>query len=626
MSKSLKIILLDNTFDLTSLEDWKEGRYHSIICLFWIAPSTRQLLSAAIGGSCYGLADIVGSDMEWGETAYKLATQIVQDGPSYGDLRLRTYLTERIYRECHILKLLIMVANFIEKLRVEQAASEVAIDSSLGEEADALLVRALSNYPGLIYHHLKGFSKLRDRTRGKNSMILRLGKRIREACLTGDWRSQVMDSVEWMDKTYRWRASICRRVHPQNLSKGGVTFFSSYLNDSRVLSPFADLMPWPVRWVLTNDSSRRGIAKGDLPYSWIWQFAQSKAFHQGIIDEELLLKDGLGSADFDLIKNWVAINPTWRDWKSVELPLLVTLTQCWEAYLEEAKPRLVVMANQWGIEGWFTQIAKRRNIPVLQLLHGVLGGYLYTRTPIISDLMVVPGEFWRDLWGWEQQHKILVCNPANSMIVDKKKEALQRRVLTFFSWPLSLAPFHNFSELMDGFIHIFHKLVSEGVCRIIFRAHPRENPSAFVQRWSLFHGPLPPEVQVSKNEPLSHVLSKTDVALMFRSTVMLDCLVNKIPVVMPGWIDFGWNHALTGLSNISLVSDFHELQQRLIEWLGEPPQEAGNLSEFFVRPPGIGKDKLIAALQELISPGMANDELINRLYTKPQGKRSCNYP
>jgi hypothetical protein len=626
MSQPLKIILLDNTFDLTSLEDWKEGRYHAIICLFWAAPSTRQLVSAAIGGSCYGLTDIVGSDDAFGQSAYELATQIVRDGPSNGDLRLRTYLTERIYRECHILKLLIMVTNFVEKLKVEQAASEVAIYGSLAQDSASLLVRVISNYPGLSYHYLRYCSKIHETSRGRNSMVSRLAERIREVCLTGDWRSQTIDLIEWIDKTYRLRAHIGSWMSHPKVLKGGITFFSSYLNNSRILSSFVDLMPWPVNWLLTNDSSRRGIPKGDNKYSWIWQFARSEAFNQKVADEGILCKDGFGPKEFDLVKAWATINPTWRNWDSVERSLLVTLTQCWEAYLEEAEPRLVVTANQWGIEGWFTQIAKRRNIPVLQLLHGVLGGYLYTRTPIISDLMVVPGEFWRDLWAPGQQHKILVCNPANSMIVNKKEEALQRRVLTFFSWPLSLAPFHNYSELMDGFIHIFHKLVSKGICRMIFRAHPQENPSAFVQRWSRFHGPLPPEVQVSKNEPLSQVLSQTDVALMFRSTVMLDCLANKIPVVMPGWIDFGWNHALTSLSNISLAADFSDVEQRLTEWLSTPPQTAGDLPEFFVGPPGMGRNRFVSALQDLLSPAIASAELINRVPAKPQDKRSCNYP
>jgi hypothetical protein len=627
MSGPLKIILLDNSSDLSSLEGLAGDRYDAVICLFWAASSTKQALSGRLGDSCYALADIVGSDMVWGESAYQSAGKIVRKGGLYGDVHWRTYLTERIYRECHLLALFKMVAEFVEQLRKEHAATEVVIDGGLAQDSASLLVTILSNYPSLSYHNLHYGSNVRRNLRTKNSVLNRFVERIREASLTGDWKGQAMDFVEWMDKPYQWRTRIgCRMPYPQ-VQKGGITFFSSYLNNTRALSPFAELMCRPANWLLTNNSSLRGLPrKGKRNYSWIWQFPARKASWPELTNEELQHKEGVDSKEFDLLRAWTTISPTLKNWNSVERSLLVTLTQCWETYLEEAEPRLVVTANQWGIEGWFTQIAKRHNIPVLQVLHGVLGGYLYTQTPIISDLMVVPGEFWRKLWPGDQQHKILVCNPRNSKVVKKKGNALQKRVVTFFSWPLLLAPSQNYSELMDGFIHIFHKLVSEGTCRIIFRAHPLENPSDFVRRWSRFYGPLPPEVEISKIESLSQILSETDVALMFRSTVMLDCLVNIIPVVMPGWIDFGWNQALDGLPNVFLAPDFSELQSRVMEWLNEPPLTDERLREYFIAPPGKGRETLFSALDSLFSPSGASPGVSDTTAVAAEHRRPSTSP
>jgi len=364
MSEPLKVILLDNTFDLTSLKDMQGDRYHAVICLFWAASSTKQTLSCGLGGSCYALADIVGSDMAWGESAYRSARQIVQVGGSYGDLHLRTYLTERIYQECHLLTLFIAVANFIEQLRREYEAPEVAVDGVLPQESASLLATILSNYPNLRYDNVGYCSQIHQRSRSQNSVINRFAERIQEACLTGDWRSQTMDLVEWMDKTFQWRTHIgCRMRHPK-VPKGGFTFFSSYLNNSRALSPFVDLMSGPVNWLLTNNSSLRGLPnKGKKDHSWIWQFARQEPFNREVMNEDIGYKDGVDSEKSDLLKAWTTISPTLKNWNSVERSLLVTLTQCWETYLEEVEPRLVVTANQWGIEGWFTQIAKRQNIP-----------------------------------------------------------------------------------------------------------------------------------------------------------------------------------------------------------------------------------------------------------------------
>ena len=99
-----------------------------------------------------------------------------------------------------------------------------------------------------------------------------------------------------------------------------------------------------------------------------------------------------------------------------------------------------MVANQWGIEGWLTQCAKRRGIPALQVMHGVLGGYLYTRTPILSDALIVPGEFWKNLWPEDQRDKILIYNPPDSFPKKQRPRKSRPDTLTYFSWPLSQRP------------------------------------------------------------------------------------------------------------------------------------------------------------------------------------------
>jgi hypothetical protein len=155
-------------------------------------------------------------------------------------------------------------------------------------------------------------------------------------------------------------------------------------------------------------------------------------------------------------------------WPSDHLNSLVNLTHCWENYLEKVKPRLIVTANQWGIEGWLGRVAKKRGVAVLQIMHGVLGGYFYTRTPVISDAMIVPGEFWRSLWPADQQGKIQVFNPEESFPLVGKRLISDKRHLTFFSWPLRSSHFYNFSEFSDWFIKIFKKLLNRAILKYRF--------------------------------------------------------------------------------------------------------------------------------------------------------------
>jgi hypothetical protein len=235
-------------------------------------------------------------------------------------------------------------------------------------------------------------------------------------------------------------------------------------------------------------------------------------------------------------------------------------------------------------------------------MHGVLGGYLYTQTPILSDAMVVPGEFWKNLWPKDQRHKIFVFNPPGYFAKISRPLNRRPRNLTFFSWPLAMLPYYNFYEITDGFIRIFHSLLADKTTHVTIRAHPLENPQDLTSRWHELYGPLPARLRIVKEEPLEVTLKNTDLALMYRSTVMLNCLANDIPVVMPGWIDYGWNDGLVELSNCYLARDFRDLEERLRLWLKVQPQDSEPPNANFLHPSGMGKEDFLGLLSKFSGP------------------------
>jgi hypothetical protein len=598
MSRSLRILLLDERVDLSLLRECGDKAYDALICLFWAAPSTRRALSDLIGGPCYTLADLVGSDMAWGEKAYRWTAQVIHSGPCYMDTPWRTYLAEVLHGEFRLSQLLMMVADYVETLKRDWSAASVIVEGYLDGRAGSLLTEIFSNYSAVTYHPLAECFKTYRGTGRRSHLMVRLRERLHEACLTGDWRSQATDMMEWMDKTFQWRASIGRWTRRPEISTGGVTFFSSYLNNSRALSSFVDVMPGPVNWVLTNDSSRRGLPKGNSCHSWIWQFGPPPSVHENVRDDEVF-KDELRSTETDFIERWVALNPVWQRWRSTELSLLTTLTRCWESYLEKARPRLIVMANQWGIEGWVSHLARRRGIPLLQIMHGILGGYLYTRTPVLSDAMVVPGEFWRTLWPSDERQKIIAYNTTQKRKQTTRKISPSKRRLTFFSAPLRSISYYNFSEFMDGFARIFEQILANHDHEIHVRVHPLENPADFVSRWKFVAGSVPANLKIGKHEPLESVLAETNLALMFRSTVMLNCLENSIPVIIPGWVDFGWNNALLEVPGVYLARSFSDLDAKIRQWLDHPPEMGGEVTDYFVRPAGEGEAEFTSLIRDL---------------------------
>ncbi len=594
MSSSFRILLFDRSLDPAATGAFRHSSYQAVICLFWAAPSTRKALSAAAGAPCYGIREIVGSEMEWDKAAYELAVRFVQEGPRYRDLACRTYLAESLYREVHGLQLLLMTVSFMERLRATWSAEKVEVEAAMDKTALSLLSYVLYSHPAVVLNAPKEREEGGSSGPGEKSLPARLVERLKESLLTGGWKMQSREMIEWADKTCALRSLLGGMLTPPAVRGKGVTFFSSYANNSRILSFYTALMPSPVSWIVTTYSALSEVPAGQ-DVNWVWRFHGPAEKTQDIGRDGGLSPFG---EDAKVLEKWLEKSSVWRDWMEVESSLLANLTRCWEAYLEGTKPCLVVMANQWGIEGWFTGIAQRHGIPVLQIMHGVLGGYLYTRTPVISDGFVVCGEFWRNLWPEEQRNKIAVFNPAGHIAGVEKKRSEMRR-LTFFSWPLHLAGFYNPSEIMEGLIRIFHRLIEEGLCEITVRAHPLENPSHFTDRWKTLYGALPAGLHVGKHEPLDSILEKTDVALMFRSTVMLNCMMCGIPVVMPGWIDYGWNAALNETDCIYLADDFDDLEERLARWLENPPVVSSADMGRFVRTGGEGGEEFFSKVREL---------------------------
>jgi hypothetical protein len=598
MARRYYILLLDDRYDLQHLGNILLDNYQAVFCLFWTAPSTKAKLQAIKAPPFFGLQDIISTDMAWGEEAHRIAREVIDAGPRYDDLPVRSYLAEPLYKESHLPGLLDKLIEVAGLLRDQENCEQVVFEGQLKKTHSDLLMRKLSNKQGYLFNQTLPRGQVVSSSPGSSHAASPTWlHHLRKIWVIRDWRVQAMHLLERLDKTCRYRGSFGPLFPRSTITKGGVTFFSSYLNNSRILSSFADLMPSPITWIATNIWARQGISESRDQTFWLWQFS-------GELPPSHMGKDTLPPAkitgdapDYSYLMSTV----TWKNWERVESRLLMNLTRSWEAYLSEAEPRLIVVANQWGIEGWFTQLAKKKGIPVLQVMHGVLGGYLYTQTPIISDALIVPGEFWKNLWPEAQRDKILAYSPPDSFPIKKRSHRTTPGTLTYFSWPLASVPHYNFSELTDAVITILHNLLSTVEIQIMVRPHPLENPLDFLGRWRHLYGPLPAQVKFDGNNTLTETLRQTDLALMFRSTVMLDCLAQGIPVVMPGWVDYGWNAGLMEISGLYLAEDVIDLKEKILSWLQQPPDFSGGAVQKLVSPPGEGQDKLRFLIEKLLS-------------------------
>jgi hypothetical protein len=587
-----RVLIVDDTNDPQLLSGKRLESYSDIVILYWIDPDGRELLEKNTSAKCHGLAEVVGGLNRWERSAFELTSRVCDQGPAHGERPWRKMLEESLYRESLMIQAATDAYRFSRQL--VQGGGPSIIDAMVSEPVRRVL-RAVSEQDAG-QPELNCLPPLSDRP--GSGVLQRLCRRARHAWLTGGWRAQAWDVLNEADREYVWRCRLESLRPIPALSPEGITFFSSYLNNSRSLGVVEKLMPLPVRWVVLNESAREGAQPTRAPVHWLWSFLprDTSPADDASVDSEPDRGEEIQGEPF---RSWLSWSPMWRYWTRSGGKAAGILTACWSNYLRLAKPRLVVTASQWGFEGWLMAEARKQGIPTLQLLHGVLAGYFHTGRAIESDAMVVWGEFWRDLFPEEDHGKIHVANPGNIARLSRSSSEDRSRQITYFSWPLDQSPFYNPHDFQSGMIDVLSAVKDATGCRLCVRAHPLENIGDFVEHWRRRKGSFPPDIELSQYEPFESVLQRTDVALMYRSTILLDCQLNGIPAVIPGWIEYGWGPEIKRVDGVCFAKSFGEIRSVLQSWISQPPPECTQCREF-VLPPGEGVKELRLLVDELV--------------------------
>ncbi len=565
------ILVVDDTFVPEEIESFVPGAYKAVLCLFWMAEETRTRFEKHIGAECISLRQVVESVFEWERETTEATLKICTGGPQWRGLAWRKYLEQSLYALLLDWSLAKRAIEFVTRNLMEEEDAEIVLELHVAPRVAQAFAQLVPDAPKKWKLELRSYlSRTVSSPRWK-----RLVRRALEVSFLGGWRLSAWHLVAELDREYKWR-TLWRGNQPTGFQVNAITVFSSYANNSRTLSVFTKYLASPIQGVLTNQSAREGLKDAKIRQSWLWQFApRGKA--------EVHATDNLPHTGDERLDEWLMQSDLWRNWTAFELRMLVRMTDCWQNYLKNEKPRLIVMASAWGLEGWLAQVARAQSIPVLLFLHGALGGYFYTQTPIEAEGLVVWGEFWRNLWRPQEREKIFVWT-LDELFPRVARRPAARRRLTFFSWATSSLPYYNAAELMNGLIEVLYILFQDPEIALTVRFHPAENPSDFIRHWTTKYGAIPHNLRLSKREPLQEILEETDVALMFRSTVLLNCLRNNIPVVMPGWIDFAWNDSLEDVEGIYLAKGFEDLKQQSLHWLEEPPNVSKMQSAWFFDP------------------------------------------
>lgn len=238
--------------------------------------------------------------------------------------------------------------------------------------------------------------------------------------------------------------------------------------------------------------------------------------------------------------------------------------QAFDRWHAREQPKLLVVGND-SFEGYFLQRARKVGLPTLMLQHGIFGDF-YQLTEHSADMLLVRGRFWQEFISPESRKKSFVVNCVAARLSGAQERTGQD--LLFVSVHYKSIPAYHINDLED-ILRTAAKAAVQCDRRLTIRVHPRETPTIYESLMSKIAAEhnLRPEVAFSTGPTLEQAIRGSAVAMLHSSTVFLDCLRYKVPIVSFDWHHFAYKRGIETQRVFSFARDLSHLEELLMAGL-----------------------------------------------------------
>jgi hypothetical protein len=554
-----QILILTENDDCNDLSRLSLADYDALVLAFWASPEFLERVKQTGAKECWRLNEFVKDYTDLVHRAYRLARDFILQVPRYRNVNPLLGFENTVANAFLIPLIAVQVLHDLDE-RCPHLEQLVFVSRNDTQRAFEVVARNLN--PRLSLQVLGDLELTkRHHTSGRLGAWLNLA---REARRDQDWSQILWAPIEVLDWRYIGRQRVWKKASVQ---RGGIFFYSSYVNYSRTLAKHAKNFDTSSQWVINNHSAQVGLPK-NVPAHYLWQFGSSIQDTSSLVRDafQILANVSDRSDGFPLHAILQADHQIAEVFQRV-LPLVLAEIDLMDSFLDTAQPNSIWTANQWGSECALIQLAHQKHIPVTQVQHGVLEQY-YNCAPIYSDRFLVWGNFWKQAITSDEQSKVVISNPGFEVNPIDKASTSEKTRVTFFTAPAHVALFWNPSVALWETVTMLNEMIEQGHS-VTVRVHPADRIDAYQQAWVKHCGGLPADVSFDKGGSLEPVLAKTDVAIMAFSTVFLNCLASEIPVVGTGWYPFMWQAQLAKSNYIrfsdSIANVEHYLYQKYSE-------------------------------------------------------------
>lgn len=362
-----------------------------------------------------------------------------------------------------------------------------------------------------------------------------------QSALRNEW-GQVMDRVDPFHRRELFARSKQRR-------RNAIWFYSTAYTFTRIGLMYEPYFPKPFDYLVENPQT------GGLPLTAMGRsFASPYEFtsqsmapsSQEVAEARTSIRKHLQtvelSPDEAVVRDAYLNSTGFETFLGRLLPRGLFQTRLLERFIEVTEPAALVVGNP-VFEGYALHAARKANVPTLLLQHGILGDYCQFVDPP-ADHYLVRGEFWREFLAPEARARSIVLNPAEPVPTADAIQ-VQKRTILFLTAPYGQQAYWDESDLED-ILRTLLAACREGEAELTIRVHPMEQIGVYRAHMQRLSGEEKEGVQItySQGAGLDELLQRSSLAVTFSSTVFLDCLRRRVPIVSFGWHDFSYKRQI----------------------------------------------------------------------------------
>jgi hypothetical protein len=372
-----------------------------------------------------------------------------------------------------------------------------------------------------------------------------------------------------------------------NAPRGGIWFYSTAYNCTNIALEYEPYFPYKMNF-LVEDAATGGKRLSELgrdSYSiYAWSRAAdvpsiSEVRRAGEKIEEAIAAVPL-TADENLLRTALLKSEWWDRFIKRILPFALFHERALQRWCDAVAPEMLVVGNA-GWERSLLQSRSAENITCLMLQHGIMH-WVYAVADQPVTYFLIRGRFFQNLVNERLRQKTILCNHPQKIERALPRNRSAGGGILFITMPYDIAPLFHRADLRD-ILGCLLRVSCNSKRQLLIRVHPMESISSYRQLVSEIQRELGARCDVvySQGPGAEEILAQSSVAVLYFSTMFLDCLSHGIPIISLDWHSFPNKRHFKEAAIFNFASDLTDLErlvQRGIDGFLE--SHRGSLEEF----------------------------------------------